>query len=134
MQDVVKLFAMLLRQYAMEFRQLVGNDVTGPQIYLLEILNEQGPTKMSDLAEQLKVTVGAVTLQADRSIKCGLVTRERSTTDRRVVLLSITEEGRVLVTKTRQIRQGIMQQHFDRLSPEETEQLGHLYRKMLDIE
>lgn len=129
--DVMKLFAQLLRMYSIEFRQLVGGEITGPQLYLLEILNEFGPTKMSDIAERLQITVGAVTLQADRSINAGLIIRERSTTDRRVVLLSITDEGRELVSKARQMRKGIMKKHFDRLSSDELEQLGKLYQKML---
>jgi len=132
--DVMKQFATLLRLYSIEFRQLVGGDVTGPQLYLLEVLHECGPTKMSDIAERLQITVGAVTLQADRSIKAGLITRERSTTDRRVVLLSITDEGRELVSNARQMRHGIMKKHFDRLSPDELEQLGRLYQKMLSEE
>lgn len=126
------LFAQLLRRFSSELRRELRNDVTGPQLFLLEMLRENGPLKMSDLAERLRVTVGAVTLQANRLIKMGYVERTRSEEDRRVVMLSITETGRELADEYREIRERVMQVYFGKLTQEELRELGRLYGKMLD--
>lgn len=50
-----------------------------------------------DLVRQSMVTTGAITNRIDRLVERGLVRRERSTVDRRSVVVGLTEAGRALV-------------------------------------
>lgn len=125
-------FFRLLRQISGEYRALmVDQDISGPQLVLLELLRSRGPQKISVLAEHMYVTVGNVTLLADRLHKAHLIERERSETDRRVVLLSLTAEGDALVERTRAIRNRVFSRYFGALNPEELEHFGRLIEKML---
>ena len=65
-----------------------------PQYNLLTVLEEKGECTMGQLAAGLGITMGAVTSLVDRLIHAGLVERERSAEDRRVVKVRQTDKGR----------------------------------------
>lgn len=134
-EAIQSLFTKLVRRYFAEFRSHLDKEmeITGPQFALLEVLRNEGPQKMTDLAEKLCVTVGAVTLLGDRLIKTKLVERERLQTDRRVVLLSITQAGHDLVEQIVHVRNDVLEKYLGRLTEDELEQLSTLYKKMLNF-
>ena len=48
---------------------------------------------MSTVARELNVTVGTLTIAVNNLVKKGYIQRMRSQEDRRVVLISLTEQG-----------------------------------------
>jgi DNA-binding MarR family transcriptional regulator len=63
-------------------------------LLLLQIAGaDDGRTTVSELVSALALTQSAVTELVQRAEQAGLVTRRSSTTDARVVLLSLTPEG-----------------------------------------
>ncbi|MER5279738.1 MarR family transcriptional regulator [Streptomyces sp. NPDC002809] len=63
---------------------------------VLAALRRSGPPyrqTAGQLADIALVTTGGITLRLDRLEKAGLVTRERDTTDRRIVYARLTERG-----------------------------------------
>ncbi|CAM3516371.1 MarR family transcriptional regulator [Paenibacillus lupini] len=77
------------------------------------ILAQHGPQKASAMAEWLRITSGAVTGISDRLIELGYVERSRSEFDRRIVMLSVTDEGRKLENQVMEMRERIMFKLFD---------------------
>ena len=75
----------------------VDGDVTLPQFRTLVVLAVRGPQRSIDIAEELRVNPSTGTRMCDRLIRKGLVRRMRSTTDRRVVRLRLTQGGHDLV-------------------------------------
>ena len=69
-------------------------DLTTPQFGVLEALYHLGPLSLGDLADKLLVTGGNVTYVMDRLEEQGLVYRDRSPEDRRVIQGKLTPEGR----------------------------------------
>jgi DNA-binding MarR family transcriptional regulator len=67
------------------------------QIRLLGVLRDRTPT-MNELARLLGLDKSSVTGLVDRAERRGLVTRAASIADRRSVLVSLTEQGRSLVS------------------------------------
>jgi len=59
--------------------------LTTPQFGVLEALHHLGSLSLGDLADKLLVTGGNITYVMDRLEERGLVERDRSTEDRRVV-------------------------------------------------
>jgi DNA-binding MarR family transcriptional regulator len=57
----------------------------------------RGPQRSIDIAEELRINPSTGTRMCDRLIRKGLVRRMRSTTDRRVVRLRLTQTGHDLV-------------------------------------
>ncbi|MBD2844526.1 MarR family transcriptional regulator [Paenibacillus sp. IB182496] len=111
-------------------RGVAGLGVT--QAKLLFKLSAQGAQKVSALAEMLAVTSGAVTGMADQLIEQGLVSRERSETDRRIVMLDITEEGRKLVEDINSRKLEIMELLTVGLEEGELQELSRLMGKLVD--
>ncbi len=74
-------------------------DLTTPQFGVLEALHHLGPLTLGDLADKLLVTGGNVTYVMDRLEEQGLVYRERSPEDRRVIQAKLTDAGRARITE-----------------------------------
>lgn len=130
--QVAEQFIKLFRRLSAEYRQELNRDLSGPQVQLLEALDRFGPSKVSDLADKLYVTVGAVTLLADRLHKGGYLTRERSEKDRRVVILAITEPAREVLEQAKAIRERLFEQYFGILNEEEAADLVRVLSKVTE--
>lgn len=88
----------IMRAVDVHSRKLMAeHHVTGPQLICLQTLQEDGPLTATALAKLVHLAVSTVTGILDRLEAKGWVVRERSTQDRRVVLVHVSEEGRKLV-------------------------------------
>lgn len=67
--------------------------LTGPQLTVIKLLEELGDLSLSSLSERIRAQNSTVTGIIDRMEREGLVKRERSTTDRRVVYIRLSEKG-----------------------------------------
>ena len=68
-------------------------DLTGPQLTVLKLLEGVGALSLSDLSERIRAQNSTVTGIIDRMEREGLVVRARSTEDRRVVHIRLTDKG-----------------------------------------
>ncbi|MBX3186713.1 MAG: MarR family transcriptional regulator [Labilithrix sp.] len=71
-------------------------DLTGPQLTVVKLLEQIGDLSLSSLSEKIRAQNSTVTGIIDRMEREGLVTRERSKEDRRVVYIRLTPKGREL--------------------------------------
>ena len=71
-------------------------DITGPQLTVVKLLEQIGDLSLSELSERIRAQNSTVTGIIDRMEREGLVTRERSREDRRVVYIKLTAKGREL--------------------------------------
>jgi MarR family 2-MHQ and catechol resistance regulon transcriptional repressor len=97
----LRLWISLARCYATFSRavacKVAEYDLTAPQFGVLEALFHLGPLTLGELAEKLLVTGGNVTYVMDRLEAQGLVIRERSGDDRRVVRAHLTTKVRATI-------------------------------------
>jgi DNA-binding MarR family transcriptional regulator len=70
-----------------------GVDLTGPQLTVLKMLEGVGDLSLSALSERIRAQNSTVTGIIDRMEREGLVVRARSTEDRRVVHIRLTDKG-----------------------------------------
>src|SRR5882672_6976289 len=68
-------------------------DLTGPQLTVVKILEQVGDLSLSELSERIRAQNSTVTGIIDRMEREELVVRARSTEDRRVVHIQLTEKG-----------------------------------------
>jgi DNA-binding MarR family transcriptional regulator len=78
-------------------RQAAAHDLTMAQVRLLGVLRDRTPT-MFELARLLGLDKSSTTGLVDRAERRGLVQRAPSATDRRSVRVSLTLDGRALVS------------------------------------
>lgn len=100
-ESALRLWISLARCYVTFSRavacKVAEYDLTAPQFGVLEALYHLGPLSLGELAEKLLVTGGNVTYVMDRLEAQGLVERERSGDDRRVVRAHLTTKGRATI-------------------------------------
>ena len=68
-------------------------DITNNDMHIIEAIGMNEPKNMSTIAREIFVTVGTLTIAMNSLVKKGYVTRCRSTQDRRVVHISLSEKG-----------------------------------------
>jgi DNA-binding MarR family transcriptional regulator len=97
---------------------------------VLEFLGESGPQMMRSLAENSRLAVNTMTSVVDQLEKRALVARRRSETDRRVVNVDLTEDGRRVFDMFSQARLQFHRAILGALSAEEQQILLVLFRKI----
>ena len=68
-------------------------DLTMPQLKIMVMLWREGPTRMTELASGLAVTLATATGIVDRLVEKNHIVRESLPGDRRVVLCRLSDEG-----------------------------------------
>ncbi|GMV06065.1 MAG: MarR family transcriptional regulator [Gemmatimonadota bacterium] len=105
-------------------------DLTPPQFGVLEALYHLGPLSLGDLAGKLLVTGGNVTYVMDRLEEQGLVYRERSPQDRRIIQAKLTEKGHALIGDVFPGHGDFIEDLSSALTADEQEQLRGLLKKL----
>ena len=100
------------------------------QARLLGVLRDRTPT-MNELARILGLDKSSVTGLVDRAERRGLVIRVPSTSDRRVVLVSLTADGRALVSQAAERFEADALTMLGRLPPEDRATLSRLVSQLL---
>jgi DNA-binding MarR family transcriptional regulator len=100
-------FGKAYRDVARAQRRLRGRDamrsgeLSAPQMNLLLPLDEQGAMSSGQLAEAAGLTAATTTHMLDQLAAIGIVERERSESDRRVVVSQLTVHGKELLDRRR---------------------------------
>jgi DNA-binding MarR family transcriptional regulator len=63
------------------------------QVHTIEVLGSHGSMRMKELADRLGITTGTLTVQVEKLVKFGLITRSPHEEDRRSILVRLTNEG-----------------------------------------
>jgi MarR family 2-MHQ and catechol resistance regulon transcriptional repressor len=133
-EQALRLWISLARCYATFSRavacKVAEYDLTAPQFGVLEALFHLGPLSLGELAEKLLVTGGNVTYVMDRLESQGLVVRERSGNDRRVVRAHLTTKGRDTIESVFPGHVGFVKGLVDGLETQERSELRTLLKKL----
>ncbi|MHB1415872.1 MAG: MarR family winged helix-turn-helix transcriptional regulator [Chloroflexota bacterium] len=100
-----------------------AGQITMPQLQSLRYLLYNDDRLMSDLAEGLDISYPAATKTVERLVKKGLVVREGDPTDRRVVRVHLTEQGKGLVEEINAEMNSRLASVIERLEPADREAL-----------
>lgn len=97
---------------------------------VLEVLLHKGSLPVNTIGEKVLLTSGSITTAVQRLEKRGLVRRERSQGDARVVLVHLTDEGQQLIEKAFVEHAANLDELFLEFSDEERGQFAGLMRKL----
>ena len=107
--------------------------LTVPQILILQAIGEAGGLGVSEIARRVSLSQATVTSVIDRLVKKGLVTRDRSHSDRRVVTITLTAEGAGQLEKAPGLLQEEFVTRFDALEPWEQKMLTAAVERIASI-
>ncbi|MBU3127980.1 MarR family winged helix-turn-helix transcriptional regulator [Clostridium tagluense] len=116
-----------------EYKTIKEGGLTVSQFAVLEILYHKGDLRVCEIIDKILSTGGNMTVVIDNLVKVNLVKRLTDPKDRRVNLISITEEGKTLMS-------GIFPKHlenineiFSSLTIEEKKNLIVLLKKLSGV-
>ncbi len=136
--DVLMVLRRITRAIDLHSRSLVSRyGLTVPQLVMLKELQESGRMPVGELSRRIHLSAATVTSILGRLVARGLILRERSDEDRRVVLVAISDEGRQAVLDAPGLLQDRFTQEFEMLqSWEQSQLLSSLQRvaAMMDAE
>lgn len=89
--------------------------LTGPQLIFLNAVAKGGARSVGDIAKSISLSQATATGILERMVKRGLVTRQRSTRDRRRVMIRITLEGEKLLAQAPPLMQASFLNQLDHL-------------------
>jgi DNA-binding MarR family transcriptional regulator len=114
-------------------KQHPGMDICRkPEITLIETLGRYGSMIMSELADHARLSLSTATGLIDALVSKGLVKRERSEEDRRIVRVQLTATGRENYEQALEVRLGMVRGMLGALNKEEQELLVSLFRKIAE--
>ena len=100
------------------------------QVHTIEVLGVQGPLRMKELADKLGITTGTLTVQIEKLVKANLIERCAHPTDRRAIVVTLTELGQAIHVKHNQLHLDLVNDLTMHIDPEHGEVLISCIEKM----
>ena len=104
--------------------------LTGPQLTVVKMLESLGDMSLSELSGRIHAQNSTVTGIIDRMERESLVVRTRSTRDRRIVMIRLTDKGRALAREVPLQPAEILRAALGRLSASESRELLRILSKL----
>jgi DNA-binding MarR family transcriptional regulator len=101
-------------------------------IIIANLAGAEEPKSASDLCKGISYDAGAMTRMLDRLESKGLIRRNRSPHDRRLMHLELTEEGRAAYPRMREISMAVANRFLRGFTKTEARQLEGMLTRMLE--
>ena len=129
---LVKLFKDILEIEAKSLITEEFKDITYNDMHIIEAGGIDEPRNMKTVAKLMSVTTGTLTKAMDALCEKGYVVRERSTKDKRVIKLRLTDKGKSAYYHHEQFHRQMIKNIASEMSEQETEVLIYALAKMVD--
>jgi MarR family transcriptional regulator, 2-MHQ and catechol-resistance regulon repressor len=116
-----------------EYKTIKEGGLTVSQFAVLEILYHKGDLRVSEIIDKILATGGNMTVVIDNLVQENLVMRCSDPKDRRVNLISITKEGRNLISEIFPKHLENINEIFNVLTSEEKKNLISLLKKLSGV-
>jgi DNA-binding MarR family transcriptional regulator len=107
--------------------------LTGPQLVILIEISNRGPIPVTELARSISLSQATVTDILNRLEKKGLITKQRSDADKRLIMIATTEACRQILDKTPPPLQQTFIEHFSELAEWEQMMILSALRRVVDL-
>lgn len=94
-------------------------ELTMTDMHTIEAIGFNSSRNMTSIAKDLAITVGTLTIAINHLVKKGYVQRIRSSKDRRVVLISLTQNGKNAFRHHLEFHNKMVQDIMDQLEKDE---------------
>ena len=101
-------------------------------MHIIEAVGIDEPRNRKTVAKLMSVTTGTLTKAMDALCEKGYVVRERSTKDKRVIKLRLTDKGKSAYYHHEQFHRQMIKNIASEMSEQETEVLIYALAKMVD--
>lgn len=128
-----EVFMELVRTLHGELANQMVSGLTGSQFFVLKKIFEKGRMTVSEVAEELGVSLSAITALVNRLVNNGLAVRSRDEEDRRLVWLEATDKGVEVLSRCMEGRRKVAEKYFGQLPKKDLEKLIEIYERVLAV-
>lgn len=122
----------LFRTLRKGLNEVYTDYIPSNEFAVLQTLHKNSPLMASEIANELKVSSSHITAVTDRLVGKNYIQRVRSDSDRRIVYLEITEDGKKIADEMDQIKNEYLAKKFTNLTEEEMKLMVAASTKLLD--
>lgn len=137
LETLIRRYEQLTLDINLKVRLLIqkefGEELTGDQHIIARYIMEHDKCTNTELAKVFYVKKSAITAMTTRLFNKGIIKRRRDNSDRRIVYLSLTQEGRDYLMTCDQKAIAIVRTFVDRFEVTEIERFFQTYEKLNDI-
>lgn len=130
---LVDLFNNILRIEERALQDIEGHDLSVTEMHTIEAIGTEGERSMSEAAKKLNITVGTLTTAIAKLMAKGYVERRRTDEDKRVVLVKLTEKGRMANSVHERFHEEMIKATLEQLDTDEEEILRKSLEKLTDF-
>ncbi|AWI13528.1 MarR family transcriptional regulator [Caldifermentibacillus hisashii] len=114
-------------------RDEIGEVLTNDQHYLLRYIYRQKRCTPTELAAAFSVQKSAITAIINRLVEKNLIKRTQDVDDRRVIYLTLTDQGKILYEKTEAKIFKLVESIITKFDQQEIESFLKMYGKLAEI-
>lgn len=129
-EELAQLLSAMSYKFVVAYGKILDSDLSGSQVYMMQLLQSEGPKKSSELAELLEISLPAITNLANKLVRKGYIERNVPENDRRVTMLQITAEGSQVLVQTNDKYATLTDTLWSGFTQEELSQLLHFNKRM----
>ncbi|MDO6354719.1 MULTISPECIES: MarR family winged helix-turn-helix transcriptional regulator [unclassified Caloramator] len=107
--------------------------VTKQQLWLLYLIENHDEKPMSFYSEKMMIPKSNLTSIADKLIEDGLIERAYDPKDRRIILLKITDKGKLFINDCREKTKKAIFQKLENLDDKDVDRLNEIFEEMKNI-
>lgn len=112
--------------------RLSNSDLTVGQFFAGRILSQRNLLTMSELAQEMNISLPTLTGIIDRMVKNGFIQRERVESDRRLVKVRLTQSGKRIINEFEKQKQNRFQHMLTAFNQQDRQVFLRLMRKLVE--
>jgi len=121
------------REIAAKMLTQYNTKLTRVQFYLLQLIADEEPCKVTDIAKRFGANPSTVSTVITRLVHEKLITREYGNNDRRNVFVSITPLGKEVLEEDLRNYSQVLEHYLSRLEPDELEAFILTFEKLASV-
>ncbi|UCC15928.1 MAG: MarR family transcriptional regulator [Dehalococcoidales bacterium] len=111
----------------------IGADITPHHFEIIRLLMEGGTMHVAEIGQRLEISRAQMTHLIEKLVELGIVERQPDNRDRRIINISLTQQGISLLEEHKHTVEGAVREILSFLSDEEVEALSESLRTLWSI-
>ena len=132
-EDLFYVFRLFYRKLLRTDVGVGSSDTSFPHFAIMRVLDESGLLPVSEIGKRLMIPKPQMTHFVDKLLKLGLVERLPDTKDRRIINVTLTEEGRIVLAERKESIGTNIRKKLSCLQNDEVEKLSASLRILRNI-
>uniref|UniRef100_UPI00260DE52B MarR family winged helix-turn-helix transcriptional regulator n=1 Tax=uncultured Clostridium sp. TaxID=59620 RepID=UPI00260DE52B len=120
---LVETFSDIFQIEQRALKEGVLKDISVTEVHTIDAIGMYAHRTMSEVAQDLRITVGTLTTAINKLLKKGYVDRKRGEEDRRSVIITLTRKGKLAYRIHERFHSNMVHATIDGLNEEEEEVL-----------